>query len=327
MNTLQGPGGVSELEDKVLGPTYDYSGHIRSPDELGMSSEGNFDALGSDISGLLGYVDLLVSGKCQLGHCASKYPVSGSTFGRPLGNKFFLDTAVQCEDKATGNQVTRSIYINNVPDGEIPFISNMGGVAFSDFEGLMPGIMSNIAQIHPMQILMAFVNGQSPTCQAVTMPTIDAATNAEGTATRYLINSDIELMPPAWFVEGVVPPKSSYDLSNDISGNGTTTATAGNGTTTATSGNGTTTATAGNGTTTATAGNGTTTQAFTSRVDAYSPKTSLNGSQNLQGSRVVQGSRIDYSKMPDNVLIKIYYSALGLLGLYILMRLMMKKKR
>lgn len=274
VSTIQGPGGVTALEDKVLGPTYDYSAHIRSPDELGMSSEGNFDALGKDISGLLGYVDLLVTGKCELGNCASKYP-NGTTFGKPLGNKFFLDTAVQCEDKATGNQVTRSIYINNVPDGQIPFISNMSGIAFSTFEGLVPGIMSNIAQIHPMQILMAFVNGQSPTCQAVTMPTIDAATDTHGTATRYVINADIDLMPPAWFTDGV-PAKSTYNLGNDVSGNQN--------------------------------------EQFTSKVDAYSPKTEL------------KGSRVDYSKMPNNVIIKFYYSALGLLGLYILLRLMMRKK-
>ena len=34
----------------------------------------------------------------------------------------------------------------------------------------------------------------------------------------------------------------------------------------------------------------------------------------------------DYSKMPDDTLIKIYYSMLGLLGIYILLKLMMKKK-
>ena len=274
ISSIQGPGGVQALEDKVLGPTYDYSGHIKAPDEMGMSSEGNFDALGNDIGGLLGYIDLLVSGDCGTGSCASKYP-SGATFGKPLGNKFFLDTAVDCEDKATGNKVTRSIYINNVPDGQIPFISNMGGgVGFSEFRGLMPGIMSNIAQIHPMQILMAFVNGASPTCQAITMPTIDAVTNEQSTATRYVINTDISLMPDSWFTDGV-PAKSTYDLKNDISGNAP--------------------------------------EQFTGKVDAYSPK--------------LQASRVDYSKMPNDVVIKFYYSVLGLLGLYILLRLMMGKKR
>ena len=34
----------------------------------------------------------------------------------------------------------------------------------------------------------------------------------------------------------------------------------------------------------------------------------------------------NYSKMPDDIYIKIYYSALGLFGLYILMRLFKKNK-
>jgi hypothetical protein len=286
---LQGPGGISALEDKVLGPSFDYSGHIKSPEELGMSSAGNFGALADDISGLLGYIDLMVTGSCSLGACASK-KLDGSTYGRPLGNKFFLDTAVQCEDKASGNKVTRSIYINNVPDGQIPFVSNMGnGVGFSEFKGIMPGIMSNIAQIHPMQILTAFVNGSSPTCQAVTMPTVDAATSAEGTATRYIINTDIDMMPSSWFTNGV-PAKSTYDLKEK--------------------------------------------ETFCNNSDINNSainNSAINNSAGLhQGAMLNQGkqkSNIDYSKMPNDIIIKFYYSALGLLGLYILLRLMYRRRK
>lgn len=287
---LQGPGGLTALEEKILGPSYDYSAHIKSPEELGMSSAGNFPTLESDIQGLLGYIDLLVTGHCTLGNCASKN-LNGSTYGQPLGNKFFLDTAVQCQDKVTGEQVTRSIYINNVPDGTIPFVSNMGGgVSFSTFKGLMPGLMSNIGQIRPMQILTAFVNGSSPTCQAVTMPIVDAITHAQTTATRYIINTDIDIMPPSWFTNGV-PAKSSYDLSDDVSGN----------------------------------------------KAGFCNKSDLNNSDGLkQGTMLQQGTglqgtgkqhKIDYSQMPNDIVIKFYYSALGLLGLYILLRLMYRRKK
>jgi hypothetical protein len=34
----------------------------------------------------------------------------------------------------------------------------------------------------------------------------------------------------------------------------------------------------------------------------------------------------DYSKMPDDVFLKIYYSSLGLLGLYIFLRLLERRK-
>ena len=67
----KGAGGLKALE-KLLGPTYDYAGHIKSPTEMGMSADGNFGALADDVGGILGYVDLLVGGKCTLGECASK---------------------------------------------------------------------------------------------------------------------------------------------------------------------------------------------------------------------------------------------------------------
>jgi hypothetical protein len=276
-----GENGMNEL-DKILGPSYDYSGHVKSPTEMGMSSAGNFPTLADDIGGLLGYVDLLVGGQCSLGTCASKRlnNADGSyagEYGKPLGNQFFLDTPVKCKDIATKEEVTRSIYVNNIPDGQIPIVSDVGnGASFDDFKGIMPGIMSNIAQIKPMQILMAFVTGTSTACQAVTMPTMDVNDNP-GTDRRYITNTDISVMPISWF-SGGVPPKSSYDLSDP--------------------------------------------EGFqTMRRENAQPATE----ENLKSSQL-KGSKIDYSKMPDDVIIKFYYSMLGLLGLYMLLRLMIRKK-
>jgi hypothetical protein len=255
--------------DSILGPSYDYASHIKTPMELGMSTHGSFDALGDDVRGLLGYIDLLVTGHCNIGSCASikgRNPDGspGEKLEGPLGNKFFLPTAVQCKDIATGKQVTRSLYINNVPDGSIPLVSNLdSNVAFTDFEGLMPGILSNIAQIHPTQILMAFVNGSSPTCQSVLMPVIDR-NNIITNQNAYLINSDIAIMPKAWFPKE--KPKSSYN---------------------------------------------------TKKPESFSK---------IIEDSTLNDDKIDYSKMPDDTLIQLYYSMLGLLGLYILLRLMLKKK-
>jgi len=290
-DTAKGPGGLNALEAKILGPSYNYSGHIKSPSEMGMSADGDFGTLADDISGLLGYVDLLVGGKCSLGECASKNLTNedgsgGETYGSPLGNQFFLDTAVKCKDIKTGEKVTRSIYINNIPDGQIPLVSELTGVTFDDFKGIMPGIMSNIAQIRPMQILMAFVTGASSACQAVTMPTMDV-NNKPGTDTRYITNADIGIMPKAWFPG--YKPKSSYNLKDPESfctmqGNG---------------------------------------QVPEGQVDESQVQESQMHDLKKKG---LEGSRIDYSKMPNDILIKFYYSALGLLGLYLLMRLMLRKK-
>jgi hypothetical protein len=43
---------------------------------------------------------------------------------------------------------------------------------------------------------------------------------------------------------------------------------------------------------------------------------------NLKGTPL----NIDYSKMPNDVVIRFYYSMLGLLGLYLLLRLTLRKK-
>lgn len=272
----KGPGGLSALEEKILGPTYNYSGHIKSPAEMGMSATGTFDALGDDISGILGYIDLLIGGKCSLGACASKNLTNedgsgGGDYEQPLGNQFFLDTAVKCKDIVTKEKVTRSIYINNVPDGSIPLVTEVTGVTFPDFTGIVPGIMSNIAQIRPMQILLAFVTGASSACQMVTMPTIDSNNNP-GTAQRYITNSDIGMMPASWFPSN--KPKSSYNLKEP---------------------------------------------------EKFS---TMSGEKDEEKKEIEPSdhSKIDYSKMPDDIIIKLYYSALGLLGLYILLRLMIRKK-
>jgi hypothetical protein len=283
---LKGPGGLLALEQKILGPSYDYASHIKSPEEMGMSGDGNFGALADNVSGILGYVDVLIGGHCTLGNCASKYldnpdGTPGDTLGKPLGNQFFLDTAVQCKDKATGKKVTRSIYVNNVPDGQIPFVSNMGGdgMAVKDMEGIMPGIMSNIAQIRPMQILMAFVSGGNPTCQTVTMPIVNATTNAVSMDHRYITNSDISIMPKAWFPDVDGLRKSDYDYKEKKSDESFRT------------------------------------MDGTNKVQAYTKNNST-----------LKGSKIDYSKMPNDVVIKFYFSMLGLVGLYILLKLMLKKK-
>jgi hypothetical protein len=184
-NQAEGSGGMQT----IIGPDYNYSKYINSPPEMGMSAKGSFTVLADDISGLLAYVKLLVEGKGK-----------ASKTGQPLGNKFFLETPMNCKDKVSKNNVKRSIYINNVPDGTMPFISEgMGRTGFDDFRGLLPGVMSNLAQINPLQILQALTNGPSPTCQAITMQTIDV-NNIKSTATAYVTNSDIELMNPSWFV-------------------------------------------------------------------------------------------------------------------------------
>ena len=149
---------LDSLEEEILGPDYPYYKYINSPSQMGMSSDGG--AIATNIGGLISYTEVLVTGQGN-----------ASATGKPLGDKFFLKTGATCKDKASGESVTRSLYVNNVPDGSIPFISSMTGANFTSFEGLIPGTLSDMNNLNPLGIFQAFMLGTNPDCQALTMPT------------------------------------------------------------------------------------------------------------------------------------------------------------
>lgn len=174
---LQNAQGVQE---KLLGPTYPYYKNIKTPSEIGMSDKGTIKQMGKNIDGLINYVELLVTGKSK-----------ASSTGGPLGNKFFLKTGGKCVDNATNNQVDRYIYVNNVPQGNIPFISGGLGVNFSEFKGLIPGAMGNLNVLNPFAILQSFLSGATPPCQELTMQTIDVNNN-KSSETHFVTTTDIK---------------------------------------------------------------------------------------------------------------------------------------
>jgi hypothetical protein len=260
---------LEKLEEKYLGPSYNYSKFIKTPSGLGMSAEGKMEVLADDIGGLMAYVGLLVDGRSN-----------ASTTRRPLGNKFFLPTSLKCNDTVTGEEATRSIYINNVPDGQIPFISNaMGGTGFSQFRGLVPGLMSNMAQIHPMGILSAFTAGDAPDCQSITMETIDAS-NVSGTGVAYVTHADIKMMNPEWFPSRT-RPTLIMEYSNKSKADGA------------------------------------------KKSENF---TTLRDTMPMNDMMSINDTKPNYSQMPADVFIKLYYSALGLIGIYLLLKIFLKKK-
>jgi hypothetical protein len=185
-------GDLDNVEQSLLGPDYQYFKQIKTPSELGVSSDGGLDNLASDVGALIAYVELLVSGGGD-----------ASATGQPLGNKFFLKTAAKCKvvsnDADNGSVVDRYLYVNNVPDGNIPFISSgLGGVQFTEFEGLIPGTMSSAAGLNPMLLFQAFQMGSTPDCQSVTLETIDV-NNQSSSDTHYVATVDIQNMPASWF--------------------------------------------------------------------------------------------------------------------------------
>ena len=184
---------ANEVQDKLLGPTYPYYKNIKTPSEIGMTDNGSLSALTSDINGLINYMSVLVEGKS-----------TASATGGPLGNKFFLQTGAKCNDVATNTEVDRFIYINNVPEGNIPFISGGLGVNFSEFKGLIPGSMSNLNALNPFAILQSFMSGSTPDCQQLTMETIDINNN-KSTETHFITLVDIQNMDPCSFPDKINP--------------------------------------------------------------------------------------------------------------------------
>jgi len=175
------------VEEKLLGPSYPYYTNIKTPKQLGMSDKGTIKQMTKDIEGLIEYVELLVTWKSK-----------ASSTGKPLGNKFFLKTGAKCLDVKTKKEVDRYIYVNNVPDGNIPIITQGLGVNFSEFRGLIPGTISNLNVLNPYTITQAFLTGSTPPCQPLTMETIDVNIN-KSSETHYVTLVDIQNMDPCSF--------------------------------------------------------------------------------------------------------------------------------
>ena len=178
-------------QDSLLGPSYSYSNNIRNPTQLGMSDAGNLSTLGSDINGLLSYVDLLVDGSG-----------SASIPGGPLGNKYFMKTGATCKNVATNKGEDRYIYVNNVPSGSMP--------------GLIDGVVTGLEVLNPFAIMGAFTSGSEPPCMQITMETIDTNSN-HGQETHYVTLADLNEMSSSSFPNGQkpTPPTSS---SNTVEG-------------------------------------------------------------------------------------------------------------
>jgi hypothetical protein len=190
------------VEERLLGPTYPYYTNIKTPKDIGMSDKGTLQQMAKNIDGLIQYVEVLVSGNSK-----------ASATGGPLGNKFFLKTGAKCaaidscsdpNDSSTCQNVDRYIYVNNVPEGNIPFISSGLGVNFSEFKGLIPGAMGNLNVLNPFAIMRSFLSGSTPPCQPITMQTI-SVNNAKSSETHYVTLADIGNMDPCNFSNGKNP--------------------------------------------------------------------------------------------------------------------------
>jgi hypothetical protein len=189
---------LDKVESEFLGPNYDYWKWISPPDEMGMSADGNLGAVGNDIIGLIKYMETLIAGGG-----AQRGPGEND----PLGDRYFLKTGATCKDVTTGEDVTRSIFINNIPTGDIPFLSSAMGTDFDNVVGIVPGVMSSVANINPLQIFQAFMAGTDPSCASVSLSVRDSSNNVTLDSGHLTFTDITNIEPCLW-----------KDATNPISG-------------------------------------------------------------------------------------------------------------
>ena len=243
----------------LLGESYDYWKSIKQPSEMGMSPGFSLGALATNVDGLLSYVEVLISGTGN-----------ASVTGKPLGNKFFLQTTGKCsettaaqwkkerdedeawdkaytevqnkegakqitEDEATKLKnalndqkkqrdeqrakdkkiVDRWIYVNNIPDGSIPFIaSGADGRTFNDLRGLIPGALGNLGALSPVQLFNGFTAGTYPDCAEVTLQTVDND-NVIRSERRHVALVEMVEMNPCQFPNKVNPASGKSCRNRD----------------------------------------------------------------------------------------------------------------
>lgn len=182
----------SSLGKDFTGPNYIYSKWIKTPTELGMSDGGSLSDFADNVSGIMNYVTILSEG----GGPASK------ASGKNLGNRYFLNTGANCTDDK-GNSVKRSLYIDNVPNGDDPTLKEMG-IGDESLNGLIPGLLGDVMKMNPAAIFGAFMQGSNPKCSNIHMKTIDVNNN-EGTGSGFVLDSEIKSINPCSFVSGKNP--------------------------------------------------------------------------------------------------------------------------
>ena len=137
------------LMAEVVGPSYNYADAIENPSQMDVSGSGSVDSLWKNVGSIASYVDTMTFGTKTLSS-----PFNNAPSQNPLGNKFFVksgkcgDTSVdECKDQS------RYLYINNIPDGKIPCIDQLGiKLPATGFKGLVPGMLQNIGDINPVGI-------------------------------------------------------------------------------------------------------------------------------------------------------------------------------
>lgn len=109
--------------------------------------------------------------------------------------------------------VDRWIYVNNIPDGSIPFIaSGADGRTFNDLRGLIPGALGNLGALNPVQLFNGFTAGTYPDCAKISLETVNND-NVKSSETHHVALIDMVQLNPC-SIPGRVNPASGKSCRN-----------------------------------------------------------------------------------------------------------------
>jgi hypothetical protein len=215
---------ITALVKALEGPEYSYIKAMATPGELGAGTEpGDVKA---DLNAINDYVRVLIQGDG---------PARKGDSSQPIGDRYFLNTGAKCKGVTlTGNCSTESAgcppiaegdaalvprytVINNIPSGKssiFPAHLSSTGTGFDSFEGILPGIISDVMQFEPAAMFSAFLLPPHPQCAevAIDVNAGDGIASGHGgvdlnfeSVKRHVILSDIHKQDPCIFTAKVNP--------------------------------------------------------------------------------------------------------------------------
>ena len=173
------------MQSKYIGKQYRYAQNIKSNKEMKMTSKGTWTTLKANVRGLSEYNDLLISG----------YSKASKARGGPLGNKFFIESVGYCAAN-DGDQV-RFMYIDNVPNGDIQVLKDLGINVGGAGKGLIPGMVASASRMNPNGMLKAVMTPEKLPCQEVTLKVGDVGKTKN--QKHYVADQDIREINPCNF--------------------------------------------------------------------------------------------------------------------------------
>jgi hypothetical protein len=160
--------------DRVLGPSYDYTQGVQSPQQLGVSDEGSMGQVFTNANAVKSYTQQLITGPL-------------------LGNTTFVETGGMCR-APYGGIIPRWSFIDNrmgLSDAvaALPaaggLTNALGGLA-DEFNGIVPGMMGDIAALNPIKPINGLVLDGIPPCFAVTCPVTDVQGNNPNNESHFI---------------------------------------------------------------------------------------------------------------------------------------------